>query len=162
VGTVALGYVASGTIRRHDDLKLLPTTKTTQVRSIQKHDDDFDVASKGDRVGLALKNVETEDLDRGYVLSNQPAINVEQTIEAGAELVKYWKAPLKEGMVMHVGHWMQFLSSRVVSMEEGGDWRRLRLKISLEKSMVYESGSKAVLNYLEGGRLRVVGKLSLP
>ena len=48
--------------------------KTAQVRSIQKHDEEFDVAGEGDRVGLALKNVEVEDLDRGAVLTNDPAI----------------------------------------------------------------------------------------
>ncbi len=162
VGPVVLGYVASGTIRKHDDLRILPTSKTAQVRSIQKHDDDFDIASKGDRVGLALKNVEVEDLDRGYVLSNDTSLRVEQTIEAEAELVKYWKSPIREGMVLHIGHWMQFLPSRVISARDSGDWRRPTLRIGLEKPLVHEPESTAVLTYLEGGKLRVIGTLHLP
>lgn len=55
VGTVVLGLVTKGTVKKHDALKVLPGTKTVQVRSIQKHDDDFDLASEGDRVGSGLK-----------------------------------------------------------------------------------------------------------
>ncbi|TRO61431.1 elongation factor Tu, partial [Candidatus Bathyarchaeota archaeon] len=58
IGAVALGVVKSGQIHKHDKLKALPTDKVAQVRSIQKHDDDFDTAEIGDRVGVALKNIE--------------------------------------------------------------------------------------------------------
>ena len=67
VGVVILGVVTSGIVQKHAILTVFPGGKTAQVRSIQKHDDDFDVAGEGDRVGLALKNVEVEDLDRGAV-----------------------------------------------------------------------------------------------
>ncbi|MCK7520919.1 MAG: EF-Tu/IF-2/RF-3 family GTPase [Ignavibacteriales bacterium] len=65
-----------GSIKKHDTLKVLPTEKTAQIRSIQKHDDDADYAITGDRVGLALKNIESEDLDRGFVLTNDPAYKI--------------------------------------------------------------------------------------
>jgi selenocysteine-specific translation elongation factor len=52
VGVVVLGSVAQGSIKKHDQLKVLPTEKTAQIRSIQKHDDDADTAVTGDRVGL--------------------------------------------------------------------------------------------------------------
>ena len=74
-----LGCVTHGVIKKHDSLKVLPTTKTAQIRSIQKHDDDADTAVTGDRVGLSLKGIEAEDLDRGYVLTNDPAIKLSYT-----------------------------------------------------------------------------------
>ena len=74
VGTVVLGYVARGRIEKHDELKVLPTERTALVRSIQKHDDDFEDAVHGDRVGLALKSIDVEQLDRGYVLSADPGM----------------------------------------------------------------------------------------
>ncbi|MDD5734635.1 MAG: elongation factor Tu, partial [Methanothrix soehngenii] len=43
IGTVVLGSVAEGTLKKHDELMVLPGEKTAQVRSIQKHDEDFDV-----------------------------------------------------------------------------------------------------------------------
>lgn len=67
VGVVVLGIVVNGLISKHAVLNVLPSAKTAQIRSIQKHDDEFNIASEGDRVGLALKNVAVEDLDRGIV-----------------------------------------------------------------------------------------------
>jgi selenocysteine-specific translation elongation factor len=65
VGTVVLGVVVNGIIQKHEDMRVLPGNMTAQIRSIQKHDDDFGSASRGDRVGLALRNVEVEDVERG-------------------------------------------------------------------------------------------------
>jgi selenocysteine-specific translation elongation factor len=162
VGTVILGLVAKGTIRKHDTLKILPGTKTVQLRSIQKHDDDFDVASTGDRVGLALKNVEVKDVDRGAVLTTDPAVKTSTKIEAQVALVKYWQTPLKAGMVMHLGHWMQFLNCKVESVADTGDWRKPTVTLALEKEIVHYPGDQAVLTYLENEKLRVAGTIMLP
>jgi selenocysteine-specific translation elongation factor len=162
VGTVVLGVVVKGTVAKHAALKVLPGTKTAQVRSIQKHDDEFDLAFEGDRVGFALKNVDVEDVDRGTVLTTDAMVKAFKVLKAEATLVKYWQNPLKAGMVMHVGHWMQFLNGKVEEVTDQGDWRRPTVTLSIEKELVYRPGDKAVLMYLEGGKLRVAGTIQLP
>lgn len=162
VGPVVLACVPRGMIRKHDTLRVLPTEKAAQVRSIQKHDDEADAAYEGDRVGLALKNIGDEDLDRGYVLSNDPSMRCSSSLSAKAALVRYWPAPLQEGMVLHVGHWMQFISCRVEKIAAGTDWRMPTLTLKLDRELVYPPNARAVLHYLEGGRLRVAGTLKLP
>jgi selenocysteine-specific translation elongation factor len=162
VGTVALGVVVNGTIQKHASMNVLPGAKTAQIRSIQKHDDEFDSAFEGDRVGLALKNVELGDLDRGTVLTSDPSIKATTSLKTHASLVKYWQTPIKSGMVLHLGHWMQFLTCKVEEVSDEGDWRRPTLTLTLEKELVYRSGDKAVLMYLEGGKLRVTGTVELP
>lgn len=162
IGTVILGTVAEGVIRKHDSLKVLPGDKVAQVRSIQKHDDDFDWAQAGDRAGIALKNIEADELDRGAVLATDDALQSEAKISGRAELIRYWPAPLKEGMVLHVGHWMQFLPARVSSVEAGDDWRSPLLGLDLDKPLVYRSGDRAVVCQLEGSKLRIAGTLELP
>ncbi len=159
VGVVILGCVAQGVIKKHDILKILPTEKTAQIRSIQKHDDDADYAETGDRVGLALKNLDADDLDRGYVLTNDPAIKFSSLISGKAQLVRYWPSPLKEGMVLYAGHWMQFLPARLEKVSFGNDWRMPEISLSMEKPLIFPPGARVVLHYLEGGKLRVVGSL---
>jgi selenocysteine-specific translation elongation factor len=159
VGVVVLGSVAQGMIKKHETLNVLPIGKTAQIRSIQKHDDDAETAVAGDRVGLALKNIESEDLDRGFVLTNDPAVKHATTISGKAQLVKYWPAPLKEGMVLYAGYWMQFLPTRVEKIIVASDWRMPTLTLTMEKALVYQPGARIVLHYLEGGKLRVVGSL---
>jgi selenocysteine-specific translation elongation factor len=162
VGVVILGIVVKGVIQKHAKLKVQPSSKTAEVRSIQKHDDEFDTATAGDRVGFALKNVDVEDVDRGVVLTNDPAVKVSSKLETTASLVKYWQTPIKPGMVMHVGHWTQFITAKVEAASEGGDFRNPTVTLSLDKPLVYLPGDRAVLMYLEGAKLRVAGTLQLP
>ncbi len=161
VGTVVLGCVSEGAIRKHDSVKVLPLGKDAEIRSIQKHDDDFDSAQKGDRVGLALKGVTIEDLDRGTVLSNNEKLVSRNELTCKASIVKYWLNPLKEGTVLHVGHWMQFEPARVESVSPGAGILRPEIKLSFQKNLVYAPGARGVLTYLEGGKLRVVGTIEL-
>ena len=161
VGVVVLGSVAGGIIRKHDTVRVLPTEKTAQIRSIQKHDDDAETAVTGDRVGLALKSIEAEEIDRGYVLTTDPTLKYALSVTGKARLVKYWPAPLREGMVLYAGHWMQFLPCRIEKIMIESDWRMPVLTLSLEKPLVYPPKGRVVLHYLEGGKLRVVGSLAL-
>jgi selenocysteine-specific translation elongation factor len=161
VGAVVLGMVANGEIKKHDTVKVLPGTRTGQVRSIQKHDDEFDCAHEGDRVGLAMKNVEVEGLERGTVLTTDTSIKMAKSLKGQATLVKYWQTPIKNEMVLHLGHWMQFITTRVEAVADDGDFRKPTLALSLDREIVYCAGDEAVLCYLEGGKLRVAGTLEL-
>jgi len=162
VGTVVLGVVMKGKVEKHEDMKVLPSEKTAQIRSIQKHDDDFDQAYEGDRVGLALKNVGVEDLDRGTVLTADASIKSTALLEGQASLIRYWPTPLKSGMALHLGHWTQFIPSKVDTIVDKEDKRRPTLRLVLEKELVYLPGDRAVVTYLDGGRLRIVGTIELP
>lgn len=161
VGVVVLGIVVNGSVAKHAKLKALPSSKVAEVRSIQKHDDEFETAATGDRVGFALKGVEVEDVDRGVVLTNDPAAKTSNKLQTTGSLVKYWQTPIKEGMVMHVGHWAQFITAKVEAASEGGDFRKPTLTLSLDKPLVYRPGDTAVLMYLEGQKLRVAGTIEL-
>ena len=162
IGTVVLGSVALGAIRAHDTVQVLPIKKQAQVRSIQKLDEDADIAVKGDRVGVSLKGIEATELDRGYVLTNDPGMKSSEVITGRIDLVKFWTISLRKGMVVHAGHWMQFLQGRIESVEEAGEPKRPQVTVRLDKELVHPPGARAVLHYLEGGKLRVMGTLCLP
>lgn len=162
VGTVVLGCIVEGAIKKHDELLVLPGDKTAQVRSVQKHDEDFDCASVGDRTGMALKGVDVEELDRGTILTNDKSIKSISSMTAKADVVKYWPTPLKEGMVLHLGLWMQFVPARIEAVKIEKDWHKPELTLKLDKMLVYKTGTEAVMAYPEGGKLRVVGTIELP
>ena len=162
VGTVVLGCVVEGAIKKHDELKVLPGDKIAQVRSVQKHDEDFDCAGVGDRTGMALKGVDVEELDRGTILTNDTQIKHISSFTAKAEIVKYWPSPIKEGMVLHLGLWMQFVPARVEAVSAEKDWQNPEMSLKLDKILIYKPGAKAIMTYPEGGKLRVVGTIELP
>ena len=161
VGMVVLGCIVEGVIKKHDELMVLPGNKIAQVRSIQKLDEDFDCAEYGDRTGIALKGLDESDLDRGTVLTSDKSIKSVSTLVAKAKIVKYWQSPMKVGMVLHIGHWMQFVQARIESLRDEEDRYAPELTLKLDKMLVFKPGSKGVLMYPEGSRLRVVGKIEL-
>lgn len=156
VGAVALGVVKTGQVHRHDGLYALPAGRRGQLRSIQKHDDDYQTAEKGDRVGLALKKLSVEDLHRGCVLANDQSLHETKEIDGELDMVKYWVNPVKPNAVVHLGHWMQFNSAKITAVDGG------HVDIVMDRPLVHASGSEAVIHDLNGGNLRVMGTMRLP
>ena len=160
IGTVALANIKSGTVKKHDQLKVLPGDKMAEVRNIQKHDEDFESAEAGDHVGIALKGVDAEDIDRGTVLTGAELVQT-TTIAAKADMIPFFQAQLHEGSTLHLGHWLQLNLARITKITDAGD-RKPELRITLERPLVHPAGARAVLVYLDGGRLRVAGTIPLP
>ncbi len=72
VGAVASGAVKSGRVEQGDELLLGPFSdgsfEEVEVRSIELHHHRLDAADAGRLVGLNLKGVNAEDIERGMVL----------------------------------------------------------------------------------------------
>ncbi|MDR0508890.1 MAG: translation elongation factor 1 alpha-related protein [Candidatus Methanoplasma sp.] len=161
VGTVVLGSVIDGYFRKHDKMQVFPLKREVVLKSIQKHDVDADDGVKGDHVGLALRGIESDELDRGYVLTTDPSVKMTKKIVGKAELIKYWPSPLKEGMVLHLGHWMQMVPCRIAGAGSGSDFRNPQLTIEMETDIIHKPGDAGILMYLEGGKLRIAGSIKL-
>ena len=161
VGTVVLGSVIDGYFRKHDKMAVFPIKREVILKSIQKHDLDADDGVKGDHVGLALRGIESDELDRGYVVTTDPSVKMSRKVEGNVSLIKYWPSPLKEGMVLHIGHWMQMVPCRVTAVDDGSDFRTAKVTFELESDMIHKPGDKATIMYLEGGKLRVAGSVVL-
>lgn len=161
VGTVVLGSVIDGYFKVHDKMQIFPLKREVILKSIQKHDVDAQDGIKGDHVGLALRGIESDELDRGFVATTDPSVKMSKKVSVKANLVKFWPNPIKEGMVMHIGHWMQMVPCRVTSVSDDGDFRAPKLELDLEDNIIHKPGDKALMMYLEGGKLRVVGSFNL-
>jgi selenocysteine-specific translation elongation factor len=159
VGTVVLGSVIDGYFKKHDKMRVLPLNKEVVLKSIQKHDLDSDFGYEGDHVGLALRGIDSDELDRGYVLTTDASVKMSKTVSGKAEMVKFWPSPVKEGMVFHVGHWMQMIPGRVES--SSGEAKSPDLRIELDTQIIHKPGDRALMMYLEGGKLRVMGSITL-
>ncbi len=72
IGLVAIGYVQSGRVKVHDEVLLLPADGTGNAKSLQVMDDDVEVASAGDRVGLALRNAKEDHLTGSTIIVHPP------------------------------------------------------------------------------------------
>jgi selenocysteine-specific elongation factor len=71
-GTVATGTLWSGTLRRGQQVRLLPGDRLARVRGLQVHDEPVEEAAGGQRVAVNLTGVSVDELARGDVLA-EPA-----------------------------------------------------------------------------------------
>ena len=109
-------------------------------------------------MGLALKGIESAELDRGFVCSTAPSIKLAQKVTGKVTYNKYYRGELKDGMMVHVGHWMQMVPVRI----EKASGKDADVEMSFDGQIIHKPGDEGVVMYLEGGKLRVVGTIVLP
>lgn len=153
VGTVALGFVRRGTLRVHDELRLAPLDKSVLVRSIQRFDEDQAEAPPGSRVGVALKGVEADEIERGFLLTADAAVvsQAEASVRPfqRVEFAKDTVAPGARGFHLQAG----LYARPVVLSETGGT-----LRGTADRAMPLSPGETAFLTILRGpGGLRILG-----
>ncbi len=89
-GTVVTGTLWSGTIRRGDELTVLPSPRRARVRGVQVHDEPVEVAAAGQRVAVNLTGLATDEIDRGDVLvagdgGVRPSYRIDAELEFDAD-----------------------------------------------------------------------------
>lgn len=153
VGTVALGFVRHGTLRVHDELRLAPLDRSVLVRSIQRFDEDQSEAPPGSRVGVALKGIEADEIERGFLLTSDAAVasRAEVTVKPFHRL-EFAKDPVEtgaRGLHLQVG-----LYARPVVLGQTGE----TLQATADRPMPLVPGEGAYLAVLRGpGSLRILG-----
>lgn len=154
VGTVVLGVVYGGQIKVYDKLRVVPGKKETTIKSIQKHDDNFQTAEPGDRVGLCLKDVTVEDVSRGTILSNS-AIETKKA-EIKLSVSRFYKLPIKTGQTLYLSAGMQYLPFKVeVGDVESGETNII--VADFEKSIAFVPGQKVFVLNPNMKTLRIAG-----
>jgi selenocysteine-specific translation elongation factor len=140
VGAVALGVVRQGTLHAHDKLRLFPTPKSVEVRSLQVHDIDRKEAAGGERVGVALRGVEADELERGQVLAPDGSLWVGSTLALGAfERCRYYRGDAGPGAQLYLSLGLQSAPATLDELTEHGT------KVTADRSVVYGPGEMAYL-----------------
>ena len=84
VGTVPVGKIASGVMRPNDKVIIMPENTATEVKSIEMHHEQLEIARPGDNIGFNLRKVGTKDIRRGSVIgpvNNPPTVAEEFTAQ---------------------------------------------------------------------------------
>lgn len=151
VGEVVLGFVKSGILKKHDKLSLLPAGKEVLVRSIQMHDDDFDEAPAGSRVGLAIKGAVVGEMRRGSVLCAPGSVEMSDRIRLSFEPNRFYPGGVTEGAV-HMTVGMQTVPVRVSDVGDG------KIEIESEKRIAYAREDTFLFLDLNAEKLHLRGK----
>lgn len=149
VGAVILGKITQGTLKVYANLKLFPKGSDVVVKSIQMHDDSVEEAVSPARVGLAVKGVVPDDVQRGDVLCMPDKMLVSQEIEIDYTQSKFFKDKVAENQMFLVNIGLQIRPVKIVSLNP--------MKLSLGKPAVYEKGDTCVILKPESASIRIVG-----
>ena len=124
---VAIGYVQSGRVSKHDEVEVMPASDVGVVRSLQVMDDDVDAAITGDRVGVALRNLREQSLHRGCMICvpGEGSLASHQKSFFELEVAPFQRRTLSVGEVIHAASDLQFSVGRVSALDGGSvtvDW----------------------------------------
>ncbi len=155
VGLVAIGYVQSGIVSKHDTIQVLPADENGIVRSLQVMDDDVENAISGDRVGLAIRNLREEALHRGCMIvhaeSNVLVKNLSSTFSI--DKAPFQKRILQVGDVIHAAVDMQFVVGRIKIIDQENvtvDWD---IPLWTRKN----NSPKIIITQLDATPMRIIG-----
>ena len=149
VGTVILGIMKSGSIKKYDKVMIQPLEKEVMIKGIQSQDKDFDSTEPGMRVGLNLKGIEAEELKRGYIIA---AGNTAKSKSFRFKLKKsrYSREQLKENDPVFVSAGLQVSAAKVKSAGE-------LLELETESSMLYTENTKFLIATTKQNMPRIIG-----
>jgi len=158
VGLVAIGYVQSGRVSKHDEVEVMPASDVGVVRSLQVMDDDVDAAITGDRVGVALRNLREQSLHRGCMIcipgEGGLASHEKSSFELG--VAPFQRKVLSVGEVIHAASDLQFSVGRVSALDGDSvtvDWES-PLWIRTDGS------SRVLIVQLDATPMRIMGTAS--
>jgi len=157
VGLVAIGYVQSGAVNKHDEVVILPANETGVVRSLQVMDDDVDAAIAGDRVGVALRNLREEALHRGCMIIHpeSEALIRHENSQIIIKTAPFQKRKLSNEDVIHAAVDLQFVVGRIKQVE--GDM----ISVEWENPLwIRAEGSPQILiTQLDAMPMRIIGSV---
>jgi selenocysteine-specific translation elongation factor len=149
IGEIILGVVKQGTINKHDSMILLPANKEVIIRSIQMQDRDFDNATAGCRVGLAIKGATVEEMKRGSIFSTPDGAKTDKKFILHFIKNRFYQEVKKGVFYAIIG--MQSVPITITEITEN------TITIETEKPVCYTKNDTFILLDLNAKKLRHIG-----
>jgi selenocysteine-specific translation elongation factor len=149
VGTVVLGKVLQGKLKQYDNLKLFPSGQDVMIKSIQMHDDPVDEATSPARVGLSVKGVKVDEVNRGDYLCEDIAQNIQTEIKLDFKQNPFYKNTISENQMCLASIGMQIKAAKFKSINP--------LVLEFEKPVVCDKNEICVILKPESSTVRILG-----
>ncbi|GBG87455.1 hypothetical protein CBR_g45513 [Chara braunii] len=89
MGTVVMGKIESGSVRRGQSLFIMPNKAVVKVVTMYRNNDEIERARPGENLRVRLANVEEEEISTGFVLSSiKRPVSVVSEFEAQLQILE--------------------------------------------------------------------------
>ena len=149
VGTVVLGKILQGTVKQYDKLKHLPTGSEVMIKSIQMHDDDMKEAVCPARVGLSLKGIKPDEIQRGDILTIDDSLEVKTELLITFNQSPYYKEKISDNQMCLLNIGLQINAAKISSISP--------FKLTLEKPIICKKNDICLLIRPESTSVRIIG-----
>jgi len=149
VGTVVLGKVLQGIVNQYDKLKHLPSGSEIMIKSIQMHDDDVKQAICSARVGLSLKGIKPDEIQRGDILTIDDSLEVKTELMINFNQSPFYKGEISENQMCLLNVGLQIKAAKISSMSP--------FKLTLEKPIIYKKNDICIVIKPESTTVRIIG-----
>lgn len=165
-GTVATGRIERGVVKVGDEVEIvgLEDTKKTVVTSVEMFRKFLDQGQAGDNVGLLLRGIEKDQVERGHVLAKPGTIQPHTQFKA--EIYVLTKEEGGRHTPFFNGYRPQFYFrttdvTGIVKLPEGAEMvmpgDNLGVEVTLQKPIAMEKGQRFAIR--EGGRTVGAGRV---
>lgn len=132
-GTVVTGTIIEGVIKVGDELEVYPREKKVQVRNIQVHGQNVDIAYAGQRTAINLANVKTDEIERGDILAVENSMIDGMMIDVKIKLLNHQNCTLSNWDRLKLYHGTREILCRAVPLQkevmEPGDEGYVQLRL---------------------------------
>ena len=149
VGTVVLGKILQGTVKQYDKLEHLPSGSEVMIKSIQMHDDDMKEAICPARVGLSLKGIKPDEIQRGDILTIDDSLEVKTELLLTFNQSPYYKGKISDNQMCLLNIGLQIKAVKISSISP--------FKLILEKPIICKKNDTCLLIKPESTTVRIIG-----
>jgi selenocysteine-specific elongation factor len=147
VGTVVTGTIWSGTVRKDETVRFLPSGIESRVKSLEVHDRKVEESTAGCRTALAMTGVAKEKILRGETIVSDPVWEATRIIDVHLECLKSEVRGIENRRRVRFHLATQEVMGRVVLLDrdlleaDEGSFAQIRL----EKPVVVRKGDRFVV-----------------
>ena len=146
---MVLGKIVQGTVKQYDKLKHLPSNYEVMIKSIQMHDDDMKEAVCPARVGLSLKGIKPDEIQRGDILTIDNSLEVKTELVVTFNQSPYYKGEISENQMCLINIGLQIKAAKISSLSP--------FTLTLEKPIICKKNDICLLIKPESTTVRIIG-----
>ncbi|MCP4680572.1 MAG: selenocysteine-specific translation elongation factor [Deltaproteobacteria bacterium] len=145
-GTVVTGSVIGGSLKTGETAYLLPNAKKLRVRRLERHGQEVEEVSAGDRASMNLVGLDRDDFERGMVISDR-VLSVTTMVDARMRLFENTARTFEiwNQVVFHLGTYERQAKIHVIDKDHLIGGEAALVQIHLDGPCVVQHGDRFVI-----------------